>query len=294
MDHKSGNTFNDLYELKEDLGKGSFAGVKKAIEKSTGTSYAVKIMKKKAIKSQYLERETEIMKKVNHPNVITLHGIFEEQQNLYLVLQYAPGGVLFDQLIKRESFSELDASKIIRQVLEAVQYLHSLGIVHRDLKLENLLCADDSDKTLHIYVADFGLSKIIEDEQQTTTQVGSMEYTAPEVLLGVPYQKSVDLWSIGVITYALLTGCFPFFAPNHDNAILYAKIQALDYSWKDFPDVSEDAKDFIKHLLVKDPADRYTPEQALAHHWIKGDGQNKSFLKSAFSKILHLKKPKNP
>jgi len=212
------------------------------------------------------------MKKLKHPHILPLIDVFETKDYIYLVLELVTGGELFDKIVERGNYTEKDASDIVRQILEAVQYLHSQGVVHRDLKPENLLCAEvgkEKETRIHIYVADFGLSRVFQDREQLNTYCGSPEYVAPEVLACVPYEKAVDLWSVGVITYILLTGFLPFYDKNH--SVLFEKIQNVDYNWDDCPEVSPAAKHFNQHLLVKDPKKRYTAEAALNHPWLKGE-----------------------
>jgi len=135
------------------------------------------------------------------------------------------------------------------------------------LKPENLLCASDFEESLQIFVADFGLSRIVNENEPLTTYCGSPEYVAPEVIDCAPYDSSVDLWSIGVITYILLTGFLPFFEKNP--RVLFSKIKSVDYNWDDCPPVSDEAKQFIASLLVANPKQRIQVEEALKHSWIR-------------------------
>eukprot|EP01117_Protostelium_nocturnum_P012261 TRINITY_DN450_c0_g3_i1.p1 TRINITY_DN450_c0_g3~~TRINITY_DN450_c0_g3_i1.p1 ORF type:complete len:303 (-),score=63.59 TRINITY_DN450_c0_g3_i1:262-1122(-) len=263
---------SEVYVLGEEIGRGSFSTVKRGRNKKTGKENAIKIIQKKFIKLHLLEREIQIMKQLKHDHILPLIDVYENKDNIYLVLELVTGGELFDRIVERGNYSEQDAAAVVAQILGAVSYLHSQGVVHRDLKPENLLCTNSTNKTdpVHIYVADFGLSRVFEDREQLNTYCGSPEYVAPEVLACVPYEKAVDLWSVGVITYILLTGFLPFYDKNH--ALLFEKIQNVDYNWDDCPEVSPAAKHFIQHLLVKDPKRRYTAEVALQHPWVKYRG----------------------
>jgi calcium/calmodulin-dependent protein kinase I len=180
------------------------------------------------------------------------------------------GGELFDRIVEKGSYSERDASDLIRQVIEAVSYLHALGIVHRDLKPENLLymCPDDDAR---IMLSDFGLSKMLyNDTAMLQTACGTPGYVAPEILLQQPYGKAVDVWSIGVIAYILLCGYPPFYDENDAN--LFEQIKKAEYEF-DAPywdEISDSAKDFISHLMEKSPIKRYTCEECLDHPWISG------------------------
>jgi len=275
---------HEFYELQEEIGRGSFSIVRKAKNKKSNEQFAVKCIQKRFIKLHLLEREIKIMKQLKHPNILPLIEVFEDKEHIFLILQLVTGGELFDKIVEKGNYSERDASMIVNQILQAVAYLHKNGIVHRDLKPENLLCSESKDHDIHIYVADFGLSRVFKDNQQLNTYCGSPEYVAPEVLACVPYEKAVDIWSVGVITYILLTGFLPFYDKNH--AVLFEKIQNVDYNWDDCPEVSPAAKHFIQHLLVKDSKKRYTAESALNHPWVKGEGVSKLSLRPSFKDLM--------
>jgi serine/threonine protein kinase len=280
----------DFYILGKEIGRGAFSIVREAVNKKTGERVAVKSIRTKFIKNKLLMREIEIMKKVgNHPNILKLHEVFETKKHLYLVLELVMGGELFDQIVARGEYSEKDASNIVRQIISAVAHLHANGIAHRDLKPQNLLCAGPEGDDIR--VADFGLSKMFGEGEYLETCCGSPEYVAPEVLECKPYDKACDLWSVGVIVYVLLTGCFPFWDKN--NAVLYEKIRNVDYGWPDGLEISPEAKHLIQHLLEKDPQKRYTAEQALAHPWVAGTGVSKlKRLKSSIGGTLEKRKSK--
>jgi calcium/calmodulin-dependent protein kinase I len=260
------------YEVCKELGRGTFSIVKEGVNRKTGEKVALKFIDKKYVDKEdllLLTREIDIMKKVNHENVLSLKEIYETENQLSLVMELVTGGELFFKIVERGSYSEKDAASIVRQIVQGVKYLHSLGIAHRDLKPENLLCSGEDNMVIKI--ADFGLSKIFAGGQQLVTSCGTPDYAAPEVLTGESsYEKSVDLWSVGVITYVLLCGFPPFFAKTQP--ALFEKIIKAEYS---FPDpewtyVSETAKDFIRKLLVLDPKKRLTAEEALEHPFLSG------------------------
>jgi len=275
---------NDHYTIQEEIGRGSFSTVRSGKHKISGEVFAIKCIQKKFIKMHLLEREIKIMKKLKHPHILPLVEVFENKETIFLVLQMVSGGELFDKIVERGNYSEKDASNIVRQILGAVSYLHSEGVVHRDLKPENLLCAEKNGE-MHIYVADFGLSRVYDEKfDKLTTYCGSPEYVAPEVLACVPYEKAVDMWSVGVVTYILLTGFLPFYDKIH--TVLFEKIQQVDYNWDDCPEVSAEGKHFIQHLLVRDPKKRYNAEQALRHPWVKGEGVSKLTLQPSFLDLM--------
>jgi len=270
--HKSG-AVEAKYEIGKELGRGGFSVVKEGTDRATGEKVAVKFIEKKFVDQEELKllgREIDIMKKVQHRNVLRLIEIYETDMHLSLVMELVNGGELFYKIVDKGSYSEREARDIIRQLVEGVDYLHSKGIAHRDLKPENLLCSETSGEGVVIKIADFGLSKAFANGSVLETSCGTPDYAAPEVLrMDGAYDKSVDLWSMGVITYVVLCGFPPFYGKTQAN--LFEKILNADY---DFPDpewasISDEAKDFIKHLLVLDIDKRYTTKQCLEHPWLK-------------------------
>ena len=264
-------TIEDFYELCETLGCGTFSKVKRAVHRRTGLTYAIKVIDKAALAEnrESLLTEISILKQVKHSNVIGLIEIFETRRKLFLVMEMLTGGELFDRVVEKGTFSEKDASELMKKVLEATEYLHNLGIVHRDLKPENLLYTDKSDAA-EIKVADFGLSKFVSANDLLKTACGTPGYVAPEVLTLQGYQKAVDLWSIGVILYILLCGSPPFYAENDADMFELIKEARYDFPEPYWTDISDSAKDLVRNLLQKDPKKRYTTKQALAHPWIAG------------------------
>ena len=203
----------DFYEVKDAIGKGKFGTVKLGIHKKTGKKVAIKVMKKKQMTLQDIElqkREIEILKIWQHPSIIKLLDVFENQEYIYIVMEYLKGGDLFNYLEKRDfTISEAKARDLTHSIATGLYYLHSFGIAHRDLKPENILMTDDTDDA-EPKLVDFGLSKIIGPSEKCNDPFGTLSYVAPEVLLQKPYDKSVDLWSVGVIIYLLLSGTLPF------------------------------------------------------------------------------------
>eukprot|EP00296_Roombia_truncata_P000103 JP435763.1.p1 GENE.JP435763.1~~JP435763.1.p1 ORF type:complete len:340 (+),score=101.43 JP435763.1:1-1020(+) len=267
-----------VYDIKEVLGSGTFATVKKGIHKKTGENVAIKIIDKANLgdMEESLKTEVDVMKSVSHPNIICLKDIFETSDKLYLVLELVTGGELFDRIVAKGSYSEKEASNLIARVLEALQYLHQKGIVHRDLKPENLLYASPAEDA-SIKLADFGLAKMIGGGggggggQVMHTTCGTPGYVAPEVLKSEGYGELVDVWSMGVILYILLCGFPPFHDDNQ--ALLFEQIKHGRY---DFPDpywtkITPSAKDLVTRMMTVDPSKRITVKGALEHPWISGE-----------------------
>jgi len=274
---RSDRPVEEFYTLGEELGKGGFSIVRKAVNKATRQEVAIKFIDKKMIGNkeelELIQREIDIMKTVRHANVLCLIERFETPERLALVMELVTGGELFYKIVDNGSYSENDAKNIVRQLVEGVVYLHNMGIAHRDLKPENLLCTDgEPGVNMTIKIADFGLSKVFNDGSVLETSCGTPDYAAPEVLrMEGTYDKQVDCWSIGVITYVLLCGFPPFYGKTQN--ILFDRILKAEY---DFPDpewtaVSANAKDFIKKLLVIDPEERYTAKQSYEHPWLKSE-----------------------
>ncbi|CAM9969619.1 calcium/calmodulin-dependent protein kinase type 1-like isoform X1 [Lampetra fluviatilis] len=260
------------YELREVLGTGAFSEVVLAQEKASGRLFAVKCITKQALrgKESSIENEIAVLHKLKHENIVSLEDIYESKTHLYLVMQLVSGGELFDRIVEKGFYTEKDASALIRQVLDAVRYLHQMDVVHRDLKPENLLY-DSPDPDSKIMISDFGLSKIQIGGDVMSTACGTPGYVAPEILAQKPYGKEVDCWSIGVISYILLCGYPPFYDEN--DATLFEQILKAEYEFDSpyWDDISDSAKDFIQHLMEKEPVKRYTCSQALEHPWIAGD-----------------------
>lgn len=256
------------YEIKALIGRGSFSRVVRVEHKKTKQPYAIKMIKIREGKEVF-ESEVAVLRKVKHEFIVQLHEVYECAERVYLVMELATGGELFDRIVCRGSFTERDATQVMYMVLEGVRYLHSLGITHRDLKPENLLYYHPGADS-KIMITDFGLSNTRQNAADKTmdTTCGTPEYIAPEILLRQSYTNAVDMWAIGVITHILLSGQMPFADENRTRlykAILEAKYSYIGKAWKD---VSDSAKDFIDHLLVLDPDKRMTAEEGLRHPWI--------------------------
>ncbi|XP_010819874.2 calcium/calmodulin-dependent protein kinase type 1B isoform X1 [Bos taurus] len=250
---------------------GAFSEVVLAQERGSSHLVALKCIPKKALrgKEALVENEIAVLRRVSHPNIVALEDVHESPSHLYLAMELVTGGELFDRIMERGSYTEKDASHLVAQVLGAVSYLHSLGIVHRDLKPENLLYATPFEDS-KIMVSDFGLSKI-QAGNMLGTACGTPGYVAPELLEQKPYGKAVDVWALGVISYILLCGYPPFY--DESDPELFSQILRANYEFDSpfWDDISESAKDFIRHLLERDPQKRFTCQQALQHLWISGD-----------------------
>lgn len=259
------------FEIMELLGEGHFAQVRKAKNKKTQELVAIKFIDKKQIISDEhqltsLFSEINIMKNLNHPNIVRLYDVYETDKYLCLIMELVTGGELFDRIIDRGAYSEQDASLLMLSLFRAVHYLHSKGIAHRDIKPENILYESPA-ASASVKLSDFGLSKVLDTKQMMQTCCGTPGYVAPEVLTYTGYGFEVDMWSLGVLLYIILCGFPPFY--NENDSVLFAQIQAGQYEFISpyWDDISPEAKDLVSKLLVVDPKKRLTAEQALKHPW---------------------------
>ncbi|KAK6175410.1 hypothetical protein SNE40_013879 [Patella caerulea] len=275
--------FEDIYELGNDLGRGATCRVNKCEHIGTRQCLAAKIIPKK-VKKKIVKTEIGILLKLNHPNVVRLKEVYETHDEIILVLELVTGGELFDRIVTQGHYSEKDAAKAIKDVLTAVAYLHDNGVVHRDLKPENILYEDLTENSA-LKIADFGLSQIIGPDVMMHTVCGTPGYCAPEILKGQKYTKSIDVWSIGVITYILLSGYEPFF--DNNERVMYKRIMKGDYNFESelWEDVSENAKDLIRKMLTIDSKKRITAAQALNHPWVRGTATKGVHMETTVSNI---------
>ncbi|XP_075700524.1 death-associated protein kinase 2-like isoform X2 [Rhinoderma darwinii] len=266
----------DLYELLEKLGSGHFGEVKKCREKITGTFFAGKFIKTRKSKGSRLgldrdqvEREVFILQQLEHPNIMRLHDVFACKAEMVLILELIRGGELFDFIAEKEALSEEDAIVFLEQILKGVFYIHSKNIAHFDLKPENIMLLEKAVPHPKIKIIDFGLAQRIEDGAVFKSLCGTPQYIAPEVINYEPLGPPTDMWSIGVITYILLSGLSPFQGETDPETLTNVVSGSYEFDDRYFKDTSDMAKDFIQQLLVKDPRERLTAGQCLIHPWIK-------------------------
>ncbi|KAJ3258962.1 Calcium/calmodulin-dependent protein kinase type 1 [Boothiomyces macroporosus] len=264
---------HDFFTFGEKLGSGTFATVTLVTENATGKKYAMKVIEKSKSKGmeEQIIKEITILKRIKHHNIIRLYECFETRDKIYISVD---GGELFDRIVNLGYYGEDDAKKIVKGIIDAVQYLHNAGI---DLKPENLLMASKADDA-EVKLADFGLSTIVTNDSMLKTSCGTLTYCAPEILRGESYGKPVDLWSIGVITYILLSGYPPFW--DKDEAVMMELTLRGKFAFfsPDWDEVSDIGKDFICQLIQVDSAKRMTCAQAQEHQWLKTESAEKKNL----------------
>ncbi|NXE99063.1 DAPK3 kinase, partial [Menura novaehollandiae] len=259
----------DFYEMGEELGSGQFAIVRKCRERKTGLEYAAKFIKKRRLSSsrrgvsrEEIEREVDILREIQHPNIITLHDIFENKTDVVLILELVSGGELFDFLAEKESLTEEEATQFLKQILDGVHYLHSKRIAHFDLKPENIMLLDKNVPNPRIKLIDFGIAHKIEAGNEFKNIFGTPEFVAPH--LGLE-----PFWGVPTRSLRRLSGASPFLGETKQETLTNISAVNYDFDEEYFSNTSELAKDFIRRLLVKDPKKRMTIAQSLEHPWIK-------------------------
>ena len=260
----------DKYTVEKEIGAGGYARCLLVKNKTTGQLYACKELQKNKLNNvASLKSEIQILIKLDHPNIIKLYEIYENDNYIYLVMELCTGGELFDRIIQKteqgKQFTEKEVANIFQQMMSAINYCHSNKIVHRDLKPENLLLATQ-DENSPIKVIDFGMSRIFNNKQAMFDKVGTAYYISPEVLDGF-YDEKCDIWSAGVILYILLCGYPPFNGNDDDEIFESIKKRKFVYPDAEWANISKEAKDLINKML-SEPLTRLTAEQVLGHPWL--------------------------
>lgn len=276
----TGPVEND-YKFIAKLGSGQYGTVHSAVHRGTGKTWAVKTINKQRFRHdreyqfQAMRNEIAITRSIQHPNIITLHDVYEDENQVHLIMELCQGGELFDRIKSKTKYSEQEAQVVLRQIASALQCLHKNKIAHCDLKPDNFLFETHEDAS-HIKVIDFGMARALRRREYLQHLRGTPYYIAPEVLDG-QYSEHCDMWSFGVVMFVMLFG-YPPFHGNNDNEIFAAIRNGFDPRTKPgwgawFPDqlpVSQGAKDLLERLLCKDPVARLTAEEVLEHPWTQG------------------------
>eukprot|EP01136_Pigoraptor_vietnamica_P021636 Opistho-1_new@71988 len=269
----------DTYILTaQDIGKGAFATVYEATHRVTNKRYAVKVIDKDDLvpaEREGMLAEVAILKLAHHPNIVALRDVFETPEKLFLVMELCTGGELLDKL-QEGPLSEEDARPIVRQLARGIAYLHDLGVIHRDLKPSNILF--QSAGSNEVKICDFGYSKFARPTEGLHDPCGTLKYWAPEIVKKEDHNKAVDLWTLGILTYSVLCGVFPFSGNDEEElleSIAKGKFNCLNSNYKA---LSEPAKDLIRNLLKLDPSKRLTATQVLDHPWVKEGAQQRTSI----------------
>ncbi|KAK8516672.1 hypothetical protein V6N12_049394 [Hibiscus sabdariffa] len=252
------------FEIGKPLGKGKFGRVYLAREVKSKYMVALKIIFKEQVEKyriqHQLRREMEIQASLRHPNILRLHGWFHDSQRIFLILEYANGGELYNQLRKHGHFTEEQAATYIASLTTALAYCHQKHVIHRDIKPENLLL----DHEGRLKIADFGWS--VQSRSKRHTMCGTLDYLAPEMVENKAHDYAVDNWTLGILCYEFLYGAPPFESESQSDT--FKRIMKVDLSFPSTPNVSTDAKNLISRLLVKDSSKRLSLEKIMEHPWI--------------------------
>ncbi|EJD32526.1 Pkinase-domain-containing protein, partial [Auricularia subglabra TFB-10046 SS5] len=267
----------DQYQLSSELGRGAFASVRRAIGIMDGNTYAVKVIQQKRLgvtqqHARMFAREIEILRSLDHPNIVRCFGVYSDPTTIYIVMEYVGGGDLLDVVLKSGSgLEEQEAKGLTRDICIAMEYLHDHAIVHRDIKPENVLITTDSPRRAKI--ADFGLAKIIDSVTFLRTQCGTPAYLAPEVLDSAAtlanggYTPAVDVWSVGVMVFSMLTMTMPF-GDEDEQIPVRERLRTRNANWEAMDNNSHDAQDWVRGMLAKEAPERMTMRDALNHRWL--------------------------
>ncbi|XP_004044992.1 ribosomal protein S6 kinase alpha-2 isoform X5 [Gorilla gorilla gorilla] len=268
--HGNNIHFTDGYEIKEDIGVGSYSVCKRCVHKATDTEYAVKIIDKS--KRDPSEEIEILLRYGQHPNIITLKDVYDDGKFVYLVMELMRGGELLDRILRQRYFSEREASDVLCTITKTMDYLHSQGVVHRDLKPSNILYRDESGSPESIRVCDFGFAKQLRaGNGLLMTPCYTANFVAPEVLKRQGYDAACDIWSLGILLYTMLAGFTPFAnGPDDTPEEILARIGSGKYalSGGNWDSISDAAKDVVSKMLHVDPHQRLTAMQVLKHPWV--------------------------
>lgn len=268
--HGNNIHFTDGYEIKEDIGVGSYSVCKRCVHKATDAEYAVKVIDKS--KRDPSEEIEILLRYGQHPNIITLKDVYDDGKCVYLVMELMRGGELLDRILRQRCFSEREASDVLCTIAKTMDYLHSQGVVHRDLKPSNILYMDESGNPESIRICDFGFAKQLRAENGLLmTPCYTANFVAPEVLKRQGYDAACDIWSLGILLYTMLAGFTPFAnGPDDTPEEILARIGSGKYalSGGNWDSISDAAKDVVSKMLHVDPHQRLTAVQVLKHPWI--------------------------
>ncbi|EAY16863.1 CAMK family protein kinase [Trichomonas vaginalis G3] len=279
------------YKINGVIGSGAFATVYKAYNPELRRLFAIKCFKKSNLKNskeeETFQREIDTMAYMDHPGLVKLHNIFEDENNFYLVLDYCAGGELFDYILKKKRLDEHTAALVFKQIVSAISYCHSFGIAHRDLKPENILI----DKFPKVMISDFGLCGYLKESTLMSTFVGSPIYTAPECLQNQEYDGRLsDIWSLGVILFGMVTGEHPW--KTNNTAIMLKQIYNADFTYPSY--LSNDVKELIGSMLKVDPLERKSLENILKNDWFDNEKKSPFSTSMVGKKLLTREEPEVP
>jgi calcium-dependent protein kinase len=285
---RKSKSIEDYYELKQELNEGAYGVVYKAIHKESGAERAVKKIEKSKWnpeENQKVIDEFNVLKGLDHPNILKMYELFEEEKHFYIVTDICKGGDLLDELEAMEEtgcFPEAEAAILMNQVLSSVNYCHKNNFVHRDLKPENILL--EQNKALHeIKLIDFGFAVPCDEHHTMREQKGTAAYMSPQAMLEEPYGQKTDVWAVGVIAYIVLAGFNPFEGHTDQETAVLVEMGEFELDIPEWETISKEAKDFVSKCLAYEEKDRLTAAQALEHPWVRKcrSNINSEYYKSA-------------
>ena len=285
--HENPNNFKSVYLLSNQyLGKGLYSEVRICVHRKSQVLRAVKIIHRIGLKNQSdtLFREVDIMKSLDHPHIAQVYETFQDKKNFYIVMEYCPGGELYTALAQYCRFSEKLSAKVIKQICSAVAYCHSRNIIHRDLKLENIMLESRNIGSINCKIIDFDTATFFEVDRQVRGSFGTAYYIAPEVLEG-PYNEKCDIWSCGVILYMLLSGRPPFDGDTEEEILEKVKLRDFSFESNEWKNISEDAKDLVCLMLNPNPEERISAIDIVNHPWVQ-QGSKEEIKEEVVSDLL--------
>ncbi|CAB3396936.1 unnamed protein product [Caenorhabditis bovis] len=286
--HRLPNDLQSKYIIHEELGKGAYGTVYRATERATGKTWAAKMVQvRPGVKKENVIHEISIMNQLHHDKLLNLHEAFDMGNEMWLIEEFVSGGELFEKILEDDSLmSEEEVRDYMHQILLGVQHMHHNQIVHLDLKPENILLK--SKNSTELKIIDFGLARKLDPKKSVKLLFGTPEFCAPEVVNYQPVGLSTDMWTVGVISYVLLSGLSPFLGDNDEETLTNVSAADWDFDDPSWDDVSDLAKDFICRLMIKDKRKRMSVQDALRHPWITGP------LLSAFNDLSEYVKKMQP
>uniref|UniRef100_UPI0035902882 LOW QUALITY PROTEIN: myosin light chain kinase, smooth muscle-like n=1 Tax=Myxine glutinosa TaxID=7769 RepID=UPI0035902882 len=284
---------SELYDIHERLGTGRFGQVFRLVDKKSGKGHAGKFIKSLVAKDkESIRHEIELMNSLHHPKLVQCQAAFEEKSNIIMVMDLISGGELFERIIAEDfELTERECIKYMRQIVEGVRFVHEQGIVHLDLKPENIMCVNKTGTSIKLI--DFGLARRLENNKSLKVMFGTPEFVAPEVINYESISYTTDMWSVGVICYILVSGLSPFMGDNDNETLSNVTSISWDFDDEAFDEISDDGKDFITQLLKKNLRVRPDSQQCQAHPWLQKDTDNmaaKKLSKERMKKYMAKKK----
>nr|CAD7424747.1 unnamed protein product [Timema monikensis] len=275
VDIKSTSVY-DLYDILEEIGTGAFGVVHRCRERKTGHIFAAKFIPvTHTMEKDLIRKEIDIMNQLHHPKLINLHDAFEDDDEMVLIFEFLSGGELFERITAEGyTMSESEVINYMRQICEGVKHMHEKNIIHLDIKPENIMCQTRS--STNVKLIDFGLATKLDPNEVVKISTGTAEFAAPEIVEREPVGFYTDMWAVGVLAYVLLSGLSPFAGDNDIETLKNVKACDWDFDEEAFSNVSEEGRDFIKRLLVKNKEKRMTAHECLLHSWLMGDHKDRT------------------